>query len=399
MWGKYIVLIWLSLQANFVYSDKLHYNSSVLEDAKLTTPELIEKYGYKVETHVIQTDDGYRLTIHRIPKHGARPVLLVHGLGDSSAAWVLTGPGCGLAYLLSDRGYDIWLMNIRGNRYSRKHIRYATSDRQFWDFSFHEHGVYDIPAVIDYILPISDHRQVHYIGHSQGTSAVFAMGADRPSYMKKIKLLQALAPVAYFENLRSPIIRLIKPYAKILIKLARIFGIYEFPPNRKAWRRMFYKLCTSTLRNTCKQVLMKVMGLDGPQFNDTLTPLIFSHFFYSASLKALEHYQQLLNSDGFYKFNYSKRSDNIKKYGTKYPPEYNVKNINCKVALYYGKNDRLSSYKDVQNLRKKLPNVVHDELLAYSKFSHLDFLVAIDAKKLLYDSMFRVMEKVDKGEL
>lgn len=57
---------------------------------------LIKKYGYPAENHSVTTDDGYILTVHRIARHGATPVLLVHGLLDSSATWVMMGPNKGL---------------------------------------------------------------------------------------------------------------------------------------------------------------------------------------------------------------------------------------------------------------------------------------------------------------
>lgn len=66
-------------------------------------------HGYPSESHVAVTEDGYLLTLHRIPggrrqgRHSdpgpsggatARPVVfLQHGLLASSADWVLTGPG------------------------------------------------------------------------------------------------------------------------------------------------------------------------------------------------------------------------------------------------------------------------------------------------------------------
>lgn len=56
-------------------------------------PELIAAYGYPVEEHNVITDDGYILGLHRIPAPGKQPVLLVHGLMDSSSAFVLSGPG------------------------------------------------------------------------------------------------------------------------------------------------------------------------------------------------------------------------------------------------------------------------------------------------------------------
>lgn len=57
---------------------------------------MIKKYGYPSEIHNVTTDDGYILEIHRIAKPGAIPVLLTHGLLDSSATWVLMGPNKGL---------------------------------------------------------------------------------------------------------------------------------------------------------------------------------------------------------------------------------------------------------------------------------------------------------------
>lgn len=61
----------------------------------------MRKYGYPSEVHHAVTDDGYILELHRIANHGAMPVLLAHGLLDSSATWVMMGPNKGLGkYIL-----------------------------------------------------------------------------------------------------------------------------------------------------------------------------------------------------------------------------------------------------------------------------------------------------------
>lgn len=70
---------------------------------------LIKKYGYPAENHTVTTDDGYVLTLHRIARPGATPVLLVHGLLDSSATWVMMGPNKGLGMQIAIIYYNLVL--------------------------------------------------------------------------------------------------------------------------------------------------------------------------------------------------------------------------------------------------------------------------------------------------
>ncbi|KAL1453618.1 hypothetical protein WDU94_009945, partial [Cyamophila willieti] len=142
------------------FSEQIFFSSNVNPDARLSTLGIIRRHGYPAESHIVETEDGYLLGIHRIP-HGRghyksdprkKPVFLQHGVLTSSADWVLAGPHIGLGFLLADKGYDVWLGNVRGNTYSRGHIKYSTRQSRFWDFSFHEMGLYDISAVIDFII-------------------------------------------------------------------------------------------------------------------------------------------------------------------------------------------------------------------------------------------------------
>jgi hypothetical protein len=50
-----------------------------------------------------------------------------------------------------DLGYDIWITNSRGTVYSNSHLNYTTKDKEFWNFTFNEMGLYDVPANLEYI--------------------------------------------------------------------------------------------------------------------------------------------------------------------------------------------------------------------------------------------------------
>lgn len=72
-------------------------------------PQLIQSWGYQSEEHFVTTEDGYILTIHRIPgkvkKDGRKvPILMGHSLVGTSAIWTFGPTSNSLAYILADQG-------------------------------------------------------------------------------------------------------------------------------------------------------------------------------------------------------------------------------------------------------------------------------------------------------
>lgn len=75
----------------------------------------------------------------------------MHGLLDCSDTFIINDEDKAPAFVLANRGYDVWLANNRGNKHSQDHINLTTKDKEFWDFTFEEMAFYDLPAAFRYV--------------------------------------------------------------------------------------------------------------------------------------------------------------------------------------------------------------------------------------------------------
>jgi hypothetical protein len=59
------------------------------------------------------------------------------------------------ALVVAAAGYDVWLGNSRGNKYSNKHAWLDPKSSDYWQFDWEEMGDYDIPANLEYIASVT----------------------------------------------------------------------------------------------------------------------------------------------------------------------------------------------------------------------------------------------------
>ncbi|GMR45358.1 hypothetical protein PMAYCL1PPCAC_15553, partial [Pristionchus mayeri] len=165
--------------------------------------ELIDYWGYPSEVHEVQTEDGYILTLFRIP-HGRfseeitgcnRPVVLMAaGVAGGASQFFLNPPESSPAFILADAGFDVFLLNYRGTFYGKKHVSLDPTDTEFWKFSLDELAKYDAPAFVDRSIELSHQPSLYWVGHSQGTAVGFMMLAENTTYNNKVKALFQLGP-------------------------------------------------------------------------------------------------------------------------------------------------------------------------------------------------------------
>ncbi|KAH8247352.1 hypothetical protein KR038_002929 [Drosophila bunnanda] len=348
-----------------------------------TTIDFIEEHGYPAERHYVTTEDGYIISLFRIPyshnlknQDARRPIVfLQHGLFASSDIWPSLGPNDGLPFLLSDAGYDVWLGNTRGNRFSRNHTSLSTKHPNFWRFSWHEIGYYDIAAAIDYTLSTEngkDQEGIHYVGHSQGTTVMLVLMSLRPEYNKKIKTSHLLAPVAFMDNMDDFMVNTLSPYLGYNNVYSTLFCSQEFLPHNDFVLALFYNVCQpeSVVSSFCSGT--EDTEKEEGRTNTTAESLFSGVSPAGVSTDQIVHYMQEHQSTHFRQFDFGTKK-NLKMYGSEVPPDYPTELITSKMHLWYSDNDEMSAVEDVLRLAATLPNKVMHHM-ADELWDHMDFI-------------------------
>ncbi|KAG5330574.1 LIP3 Lipase, partial [Acromyrmex charruanus] len=362
---------------------------------------LVERHGYPAEEHNVTTEDGYNLIIHRIPgsplldnNKGKKEIVFIqHGILASSDSWILRGPGKDLAFLLADQGYDVWLGNMRGNSYCRSHVNMTTYDPKFWQYSFHEVGTKDLPAMFNYIFNYTDQKDLYYIGHSMGTTSLFSLLSTKPEYNIKIKMAICLAPVAFWMEVTPTFNRILNSFP-IVKEVLREREIYDILPQSLTTVTIARLLCNDNAMTQfiCITILFFIVGRDPTQLN-TVMDLLFEYIFKYIFLRL--YFMISIVTDNFRSYDYG-TAENYKRYKQKTPPSYDLEKITASMILFYAANDMVAAKQNVFELDKRLPNVFLIEKVPYEFFNHADYIWAINGKTLLYD---RILELIQNFKL
>jgi len=357
--------------------------------------DIIKHWGYPVEQYNVTTEDGYILLLLRIP-YGRqsnstptepRPVIyLQHGLESSCVDWIANLPHQAAAFIYADHGFDVWMGNFRGNTYSMRHAKLSHTQHEFWRFSWDEMAHYDLPALINTALNISGAQSVYYVGHSMGTSTIFAKLSQDPSFAKIIKKVYALAPVGTVSHIKGPA-KYLSPFTWLLEHILSDVGIDDIFPTTKLQDELARYFCGSVITEIfCNNLLMLLTGPESKQLNATRMPVYLSHTPAGTSTRTVAHYAQMHNAKKFQMYDYGTRSSNEQNYHQKSPPVYDVSRIQTPIVLYWGGQDWLADPDDVEALSPQLRNLAGSVYLPH--FNHVDFIWGLLAAKEVYTPIY-----------
>ncbi|GJJ07797.1 hypothetical protein Clacol_002002 [Clathrus columnatus] len=195
--------------------------------------------NFEIIDEQVETADGYFLRVHRIvnPRHkpsqhgkGGFPVLILHGLFQSSGSFI-TSEERSLAFWLSEQGgYQVFLGNTRAV-FNMGHRTLSRSDPRFWNWTIKDLAAYDFPALVDYVRDATGYNKIAFIGHSQGNGLAFISLSEgmHPELGEKLSCFIALAPAVYAGHLtESTLFRVLKSLEWNTWR--KIFGVLDFIP-------------------------------------------------------------------------------------------------------------------------------------------------------------------------
>ncbi|KAH9956208.1 triacylglycerol lipase [Russula dissimulans] len=346
--------------------------------------ELCAIFGYhNVEEHVVLTKDGYLLGIHRIPGPKCAPaplpgtstgkpvVYLHHGLLMNSEIWVcLTSPERSVPFVLAELGYDVWLGNNRGNKYSKKSIHHDPTSSKFWDFSIDDFAWHDIPDSIEYILQITRARNLSYVGFSQGTAQAFAALSIHPQLNQKVNVFIALAPAMRPRGLSAPLVDGLMKASPTLLFL--IFGRRAILSSALMWQSILYPPIFARLIDASLTFLFSWHS-----HNITFTQKLaaYSHLYSFASTKSVVHWFQIMRSGRFVMYDDDlyipalRPGRHSPRPGYR-PAKFPTRNIATNIVILYGDVDSLV---DIDAMRHELPEHRLD-IRRLKGYEHLDVL-------------------------
>jgi lysosomal acid lipase/cholesteryl ester hydrolase len=357
-------------------------------DANRTTFQMALHRGYPVEEFTVTSSDGYILTIFRIPggkntplsealEEDRQPLILQHGLVCSSDNFLDNGDKAP-AYLFADAGYDVWLPNIRGNRYSQKHQKYTVKDKEFWDFTFEDFGVKDQEAYFNFILKHTGYEKVAFIGHSQGTAQMFAALTLQPEfYAKHLAAFIALGPVTKLDQAATDLVKL-----AIQLKVIEVFELFKvhsvFPYNYKT-NKLSADFCV--LFPAVCNLGLSISADALPEYdNQERLPIFLSHYPAGASRKDFEHILQLSEHAGFHRFRENKNDELIPYDFCKIP--------DIPIAVGVGAEDKMASVADARWLKEQLEKCnrlnFYEE---YENMGHLTFNLPVSTFQYIDDAL------------
>lgn len=266
---------------------------------------------------------------------------------------------------------------------------------EFFDYSFSEMGMYDQPAFYQLILSHYTNRdqKIIYIGHSQGTSQMFAGQTDpisRDYLSYHTEKFIAIAPIVFMTKTSYGLLEYVAKLAKVAQHAVNDLGIYELMTGGcskgSSWDDIAQWSCDN-LKFLCDPQEDIFGGFDTSVDNiDNILSTYLAHNPSGTSVKTYAHYGQLISPGPygkpiFNKFDYVNKTENQAHYSQDTPPDYDLSLINVEMHLIRESKDIGATEENVNIQLSKLQKNIW-KLYLIPNWLHATVMYSIDPKPI-----------------
>ncbi|XP_003743442.2 gastric triacylglycerol lipase [Galendromus occidentalis] len=382
-------------------------------------------HGMTLESVDAVTADGWVLQLHRVrnmktfKKSLSAPVLLSHGCACSSVDFMVNPRNESLAFMLADRGYDVWAINYRANKFSDKMIKGGRATKpnatDFYRATWQYMAEYDFPAALDKVLQVTGQKKVYLIGQSMGATTLFAALSENKKYDDKILLYAALVPVIRFGNDTAESLKASFSLAPTIPSLAgpetfeSLFGRQLFDlsiPGVEALKEFIQSTVCSKVPEFCELMssLMEALmgGNANPHINQTREALYNIHNPAGVTAMNLYQFARQFGKSVWEKMDYDEVAQtgktNMQEYGKTKPPRYNFSDVTVPVQYYFTKNDKYFGVATAQSLIKDLGIKDSDyKMIDGNGLEHHDTVWGWDARCYVYDHLLDRLDALESS--
>lgn len=318
----------------------------------MTLREKCELYGFGYEEYKTTTQDGYILTLMRVPyapnnrdEQDKPPVYMIHPINGHGNLLFYDGPDHSPGFELATKGFDVWVLNFRFTQVSRAHVSLdPDTDPEFYDYDMVTLR-YDLMADIQFIIDNTNFDSIAVYGYGfGGTTLSYAMAIEPEFFSTHVNIASLIASGPSYAHTQS-LFYLGLAEADGLLNVLRSMGINYVNPTDFPTSIINQMLCVP-YPPLCN-VFVRIFSAESDPYNDE-DGSIRSQLFQdnSLTLQLSQHLAQSVRTGRVSYFDYGPVG-NLEAYGTEEAPLIPIENTINDVALLGSEIDHGTDPQDI----------------------------------------------------
>jgi lysosomal acid lipase/cholesteryl ester hydrolase len=232
----------------------------------------------------------------------------------------MNGKKNSVGFAIADAGYDVWAVNFRGNKHSRRHIYLdADKDLEYWEKAgMIEIAKFDVPAFIEHIKRETGVKNVTVVAHSMGSQEIlYNLATNASYYTANINGMYALGPIGKNTKIDMAMNRIFASSAYHMDKLGliSILGMTEFYKAEAFFFGYGFKYVCGYVPSFCEWA-MTFIAQTTNEFNDKeRMKVFFSHYPAGSSYKAWSYIWYIFLDQKLKEIDLGSAEKNLEAYG------------------------------------------------------------------------------------